>query len=92
MPLAPYLWVSNWGRSPSWGTLTGASLIGRKVVVTMAADRPPGPSLPCKWCCPHIKRASPKARADYRKKLPPELRGTFDQLAEALASPRYELG
>jgi hypothetical protein len=41
---------------------------------------------------PHIKPASPQAKAAYRKRLPPELRGTFDQLAEALADWRYELG
>ena len=41
---------------------------------------------------PHIKPASREAKAAYRQGLPPELRGTFDQLAEALADWRYELG
>jgi hypothetical protein len=40
---------------------------------------------------PHIKPASREARAAYRQGLPPELRGTFDQLAGALADWRYEL-
>ena len=40
---------------------------------------------------PHIKPASREARAAYRQGLPPELRGTFDELAEALADWRYEL-
>ena len=41
---------------------------------------------------PHIKPASREARAAYRQGLPPELRGTFDRLAGALANWRYELG
>jgi hypothetical protein len=41
---------------------------------------------------PHIKPASREAKAAYRTGLPPELRGTFDQLTEALANWRYELG
>jgi hypothetical protein len=41
---------------------------------------------------PHIKPASREAKAAYRQGLPPELRGTFDRLAEALADWRYELG
>jgi hypothetical protein len=41
---------------------------------------------------PHIKPASREAKAAYRQGLPAELRGTFDQLAEALADWRYELG
>ena len=31
---------------------------------------------------PHIKPASREAKAAYRKGVPPELRGTFDQLAD----------
>jgi hypothetical protein len=40
---------------------------------------------------PHIKPASREAKAAYRQGLPPELRGTFDDLAGALADWRYDL-
>ena len=40
---------------------------------------------------PHIKPASREAKAAYRHGLPAEQRGTFDELAEALADWRYEL-